>query len=112
MRESTTRLPPGTVDKTQEKPQSADSLPKTNKNTKQYRVLKALLNRSYNRFEAARELHDWALHSTVSTIQKTWGIRVDRQIETVPGYQGEPTRVCRYWISSDQCERTHQILGK
>lgn len=79
--------------------------------TKLHRVLAALIERSYNRFEAARLLHDTALHSTVSTIQNQYGIRVDRRDETVPGFQGAPTRVCRYWIAPSQHARAYSALG-
>lgn len=52
------------------------------------RVLLALLTgRSYNRFEAERELADHCLHSTVSELQDK-GLRIDRQEEEVPGVDG------------------------
>jgi len=67
--------------------------------TKTARVLAALmLGRSFNRFESERQLHDHCLHSTVSTLEKKYGITISRKFETVSGYQGNPTRVCRYWI--------------
>ena len=86
------------------------STKKIRRGTKIYRVTSGLMVRSYNRFEAERLLHDHALHSTVSDIQR-YGIRVDRRMEVVPGYQGAPTHVCRYWISTDQHERACQVLG-
>ena len=85
---------------------------KIKRNTKLYRVLSALLKRSYNLFEASDVLHDRSLHSTVSTIQNVYGIRVDRRIETVPGFEGAPTRVSRYWISSSQHPIALKLLGK
>ena len=85
---------------------------KIKRNTKLYRVLSALLERSYNRFESERLLHDHALHSTVSTIQNKYGIRVDRKSETIPGFEGAPTRVSRYWISSSQHPIALKLLGK
>ena len=91
---------------------SVVSIPKKIRpNTKLHRVLSALLLRSYHRFEAERELHDHALHSTVSTIQNSYGIRVDRRMVTVPGFQNIPTRVARYWISSDQHPQAFRLLG-
>jgi len=74
----------------------------TNIPTKKKRVLIALTERSYNRFEAERLLSDHCLHSTVSTIQNQHGIEVQRKFETVPGYRGIKTKVCRYWIASDK----------
>lgn len=91
---------------------SVVSIPKKiRRNTKLHRVLSALLVRTYHRFEAERLLHDHTLNSTVSTIQNQYGIRVDRRDETVSGFQGASTRVCRYWISPDQYERAHRALG-
>lgn len=72
-------------------------------NTKTRRVLEFFLNgKSANRFEAERKLHDHCLHSTVSTLQSLYGIKVSRKGETVPGYQGNPTRCCRYWIDEEE----------
>ena len=62
------------------------------------RVLRALLTgRSFNRFEAARELSDHCLHSTIATIQAK-GVPVARRIEKIPGYMGIQTECCRYWL--------------
>ena len=85
---------------------------KVKPNTKLYRVIAGLLVRSFNRFEAERLLHDHALNSTVSTIQNTYGVRVERVMEEVPGYQGMPTNVCRYWIAKDQHSKGLEVLGK
>lgn len=75
------------------------------------RVLAALAaGRSYNRFEAARELNDHCLHSTVSTIQ-TKGVQVARCDEVVSGYLGIPTFVCRYWLTLENTERALNLLG-
>lgn len=73
-------------------------------NSKKKRVLMALCERSYNRFEAERELADHCLHSTASTIQNQHNIPVARKWETVPGYMGIRTRVCRYWIAPEHVD--------
>jgi len=66
------------------------------------RVLSALLDgRTFNRFEAERQLNDHALHSTVSTLQAK-GVTVLRKFEVVPGYQGIATHVCRYWLEQSE----------
>ena len=66
------------------------------------RVLSALLDgRTFNRFEAERQLSDHALHSTVSSLQAK-GVIILREFETVPGYQGIPTHVCRYWLEQSE----------
>jgi len=75
------------------------------------RVLAAMVEgRSFNRFEAERVLNDHCLHSTVSTIQAK-GLPIERHDEVVPGYQGIPTHVCRYWISDANRERALELLG-
>lgn len=75
------------------------------------RVLLALAQgRSLNRFEAERSLSDHTLPSTVSEIQGK-GVRVDRHIETVPGYGSEPTHVARYWLSPAERVKALALLG-
>jgi hypothetical protein len=78
--------------------------------TKLSRVLSALAaGRSYNRFEAERQLSDHSLHSTVSDIQAK-GVPVFRQPEVVPGYQGAPTWVKRYWILPEDRAKAKELL--
>lgn len=86
--------------------------PKHNKpQTKINRVFLALASgRSYNRFEAARELHDTCLHSTVSDIQQRFDVQIDRSFEVVPGYQGAPTHVCRYRLIGPELIKARQRL--
>jgi len=78
-------------------------------NTKARSVLNYFLTgASANRFEAERHLHDHCLHSTVSTLQNDYGIEISRQFETVPGFEGSPTRCSRYWIKPEERERTQK----
>lgn len=75
------------------------------------RVLLAFLSgRSYNRFEAERELHDHALHSTVSTLQ-SMGLVINRTMEAVPGFQGATAHVMRYRLSPASIEAAKVLLG-
>ena len=81
--------------------------------TKIKRVLRALSKgQSFNRFEAERALHDHALHSTVSTLQNSYGLSIHRQFETVPGFKGCPTRVCRYWIAPEYREQAEKLIDR
>lgn len=74
--------------------------------TKNERVFKALMSgRSFNRFEAARVLHDTCLHSSVATLQQKHRISISRKYEKVRGYMWTPTRCCRYWISEEERQR-------
>lgn len=75
------------------------------------RVLAAFLtNRTFNRFEAERLLHDHALHSTVSALQAR-GIIIDRKFECIPGYRGLATWVCRYRLNPASVEMAKALLG-
>ena len=96
------------------KPGFGDNLPaKNNKRpVKWKRVLAALADgQRLNRFEAEWILNDHCLHSTVSTIQKK-GIQVERKEEVVPGYQGIPTHVCRYWLNPEEQVKAAAMLGR
>lgn len=74
------------------------------------RVLAAFLTgRSFNRFEAARELRDWCLPSTVAELQAR-GIQIARKDETVPGAFGS-VRCCRYWIGVNSVQHARKLLG-
>jgi len=75
------------------------------------RVLHALADgRSFNRFEAERELRDHVLPSTVADLQRR-GLNVERKTERVPGYAGVPTDCCRYWLSPLSLNRAREILA-
>lgn len=77
-----------------------------------HRVLRALASgRSFNRFEAERALHDHCLHTTIASIQRDYRISVYREMETVPGYEGAPTRVCRYWLLPAELTRAQSLLA-
>ena len=59
-----------------------------------------VLGRNFNRFEA-EDHHDHCLHSTVSTLQNNYGIKVEREFETVPCLRGRSTVRCkRYWLDT------------
>lgn len=82
----------------------------SSKPKKWQRVLAAFLaGKSYHRFEAERLLNDHCLHTTVSTLQGM-GLVIHREFETVPGYQGAPTRVCRYWLAPQSRELAQVLL--
>jgi hypothetical protein len=76
------------------------------------RVLAALLDgRSFNRFDAERELSDHCLHSTVSYLQAR-GLTVHRREERVPGYRGILTRVMRYRLAEESRSLAAKLLGR
>lgn len=74
------------------------------------RILRVFLaGRSLHRFEAER-IGDHTLHSTVSFLQ-TRGVTILRKEETVTGYGGHPTRVMRYRLAPESCERARELLN-
>lgn len=80
------------------------------KQTKIKRILAELARGgTLHRFQAEL-LHDHCLHSTVSKIQE-YGIRVDREMITVPGFGGHPTRVAKYWLDAENRELAARLLG-
>ncbi len=80
------------------------------KQTKIKRVFTELAcGRSLNRFEAER-LGDHCLHSTIAKIESR-GIEVSRYKETVPGFGGHATRVCRYELDEENRKRAAALLG-
>lgn len=77
-----------------------------------WRVLDALVNGwSGHRFQAESALNDHSLHSTVSTLQNKYKIRIDRKSVIVAGFRGAKTRVMKYWLSDDQLEKAKALLA-
>lgn len=71
--------------------------------TKLERVLAYLATgRSLHRFEAERQVNDHCLPSTMSDIKHGLGIPYRVNYETVPGWNGHPTRVARYWLGQEE----------
>jgi len=75
------------------------------------RILRALVDgRTLNRFEAARELRDHVLPSTVSELEKR-GLTIHRKDETIAGTFG-PVRCCRYWLAADSRAHALELLTR
>lgn len=90
----------------------SNKTPGIRKDSKLFKVLQALsTGKSFNRFEAERELHDHCLHSTVSTIQSR-GIQVYRERESVPCVGGtKTTDVMRYRLLPGEIPKALKLLG-
>ena len=77
-------------------------------------ILKAFVEgRSLNRFEA-EALHDHRLNSTVSALQNTFGIVIDRHRESVPCLNGKASvSVNRYRLSTkpENIKRAYETLA-
>jgi hypothetical protein len=75
-------------------------------------VLAAFMtSESYNLFEATLELNDRSLHSTVSTLQNNYKIRISRKRESIVGYDGIPVSCCRYWIDLEERMRIRSEIA-
>lgn len=73
------------------------------------RVLQAFVDgRTFNRFDAYRELRDSCLNTTVSQIERR-GIRILRREEVVPGHFGS-VHCCRYWLAPEALQRARELL--
>jgi hypothetical protein len=74
------------------------------------RILRALVDgRSLNRFEAARELRDWVLNTTVSQLEQR-GLSITRREEIVAGAFG-PVHCMRYSLAPESIQRARELLG-
>jgi hypothetical protein len=65
---------------------------------------------SFNRFQAEKH-GDHCLPTTISDLQKTYGIKFQRQQEIVPTRFGRPARVFRYWLEDDSLLKARKLLG-
>jgi hypothetical protein len=75
------------------------------------RVLTALhAGKSFNRFQAERELADHCLNTTISILQGK-GLTISRRDEIVPGFQNIPTHVNRYWLAPESYAKARELLG-
>ncbi len=81
---------------------------------KHVNILKAFVEgRSLNRFEA-ESLHDHCLNSTVSVLQNTFGVIIDRHRESVPCVNGKASvSVNRYYLNErpENIKRARDVLG-
>jgi hypothetical protein len=81
--------------------------------TKKKSVLVAMIDRGsigYNTFEASREIFDTCIHSSVSTYENKYGLKVNRKWETVNNRLGTKTRVMRYWLEGESIEKAQQLV--
>lgn len=88
---------------------------KLNPNTKRASILKQFIElgaRGMNCFEAANWHHDYVLRSTVSDIQRDYGILFDRKPEKVPNAFGKTTDCVRYWLSPKEQGKALELLGE
>ncbi len=68
-----------------------------------------LFTSTLNKYEAARELGDWSLHSTISTLANTYGVTIKRTPEKVPN---ATMPVARYSIPDSARRHARDVLVK
>ena len=75
------------------------------------RVTQRLMEGPLDFITAQQEVNDRSLHSTVSEIQRDYGIEVFRHRIKRPGYQGIPAACCQYQTLPDQYAKARKVLG-
>ncbi len=76
--------------------------------TKTERILETLLERPLTRFQA-EAIGDHALNSTVSSLQKQYGVKVSRRTIKVPSRFGVAT-CCSYWVAPEDAKQAREVL--
>ena len=74
---------------------------KINYNTEKASMLRLFINlgeRGLNCFEAANSHHDYVLRTTVSDLQRDYGLEFSRKYEQVPNAFNTITDCMRYWL--------------
>ena len=64
-----------------------------------------------NCFEAANFHHDYVLRTTVSDLQRKYGLIFLRKMESVPNAFGGKTECKRYWLDEVSIGKVRKILG-
>jgi hypothetical protein len=91
---------------------ASQTLPPDNTATLKWQTtLSNLLVGPRHRFQA-EIWGDHALHSTVSGLNRNYGLSFDREWREVPTRFGKPCRVKAYWVAADSRKRAFDLLGK
>ena len=83
-------------------------------NTKKASMLRLFINlgeRGLNCFEAANNHHDYVLRTTVSDLQRDYGLEFSRKYEQVPNAFKTTTDCMRYWLDDINKAKAKSILG-
>lgn len=68
-----------------------------------------LVDGSLNKYDAARKLGDWSLHSTISSLANTYGVTIKRVPEKV-SHARQP--IARYSITERHRRHARVVLAK
>jgi hypothetical protein len=86
---------------------------KLNDNTKKAKILNKFVElgtQGINCFEAANRYHDYVLRSTVSGLQRDYGIQFMREWIKVPNSFGSHTDCMRYWLDEVNKAKARRLL--
>ena len=93
---------------------SENTTKKPKYNTKKASMLRLFINlgeRGLNCFEAANSHHDYVLRTTVSDLQRDYGLEFSRHYEQVPNAFKKTTDCMRYWLDDVNKAKALAILG-
>ena len=74
------------------------------------RLFIRLGERGLNCFEAANNHHDYVLRTTVSELQRDYGLAFSRKYEHVPNAFGTTTDCVRYWLDDVNTAKAKAIF--
>jgi len=83
--------------------------------TKKTAILKSfveLADQGLNCFQAAIKYRDFVLRSTVSDMQRDYGIRFSREWIKVPNQFGTETDCVRYWLDAENKAKAIDLLKR
>lgn len=82
--------------------------------TKKEAILKKFIelgSLGINCFESANKFHDYVLRTTVSDLNRDYGIEFKRKWEKVPNAFGKQTDCVRYWLDDNGINKALAVLG-
>lgn len=92
------------------KPTNQKTIKQSTKKASMLSLFIELGDRGLNCFEAANRHHDYVLRSTVSELQKHYGLEFSRTHESVPNAFGKTTSCVRYWLDSFNASKAKLLL--
>lgn len=92
-----------------------DTTRKPKYNTKKSSIINKFVelgDRGMTCFDAANRYHDYVLRSTVSDIQRDFGLSFKREWVKVPNSFGKMTDCMRYWLDDVNRQKAVKLLSR
>lgn len=83
----------------------------TTKKANMLKLFAELGERGLNCFEAANRHHDYVLRTTVSDLQRDYGLEFCKKHESVPNAFGKTTSCVRYWLDGFNTSKAKQLFN-